>query len=174
MKGRSGMKPSEAFAASGACARSCPLIVMLPLVGLSRPAIMRMVVVLPAPFGHRKPWISPGATERLTPSTAVKAPYFLTSVSTAITRSRGLRPAMRLAVALGQGKLEGPQVLGGAPDQQRRVAFLDRHLHDAHLGVADGGQYGRLPIQPAAGEPDVGGVRGELVESGIDGKPQPA
>ena len=35
---------------------------------------MRMVVVLPAPLGPRKPWISPGATSRLTPSTAVNEP----------------------------------------------------------------------------------------------------
>ena len=44
-----------------------------PEVGFSSPAIMRMVVVLPAPFGPRKPWISPGATSRLTPSTAREA-----------------------------------------------------------------------------------------------------
>src|ERR1700741_3177749 len=117
MKGRSGMKPSEALAASGACARSCPLMVILPLVGLSRPAMMRMVGVLPAPFGPRKPWISPGATERLTPSTAVKDPYFLTSVSTAIMASGRLRPAMGLAVALGEGEVQGPQVLGRPPDE---------------------------------------------------------
>ena len=42
--------------------------------GRSRPAIMRIAVVLPAPFGPRKPWISPGATDRLTPSTALKEP----------------------------------------------------------------------------------------------------
>src|SRR6185436_12206062 len=117
MKGRSGMKPSEAFAASGACARSCPLIVMLPLVGLSSPAIMRMVVVLPAPFGPRKPWISPGPTERLTPSTAVNDPYFLTRASTAIMASGRLRPAMGFAVALGNGELHRTQVLGRPPDE---------------------------------------------------------
>ena len=55
MKGLSGMKPSDIFAASASVARSCPLTTMRPAVGLSRPAIMRMVVVLPAPFGPRKP-----------------------------------------------------------------------------------------------------------------------
>src|SRR5689334_4222122 len=174
MKGRSGMKPREALAASGACARSWPLMVIRPLVGLSRPAMMRMVVVLPAPFGPRKPWISPGATERLTPSTAVKDPYLLTRVSTAIMASGRLRPAMGLAVALGQGKLEGPDVLGRPPDQEGRVALLDRHLEDAHLGVADGGQDGSLAVQASAGETDVRGVRGELVEGRIDGHPEAA
>src|SRR5207245_3868174 len=94
MQGRSGMKPSEALAASGSRARSWPLMVTVPLVGLSRPAIMRMVVVLPAPLGPRKPWISPGSTERLTPSTAVKEPYDLTTDATALMRCVGLERAM--------------------------------------------------------------------------------
>src|SRR5215468_2198504 len=113
------MKPSALLAASGSRARSWPSISTRPAVGLSSPAIMRMVVVLPAPFGPRKPWISPGATERLTPSTAVKAPYFLTSDSTAIIRSGGPPPAVGLAVPLGDGQLHGPQVLGRTSDQQR-------------------------------------------------------
>src|SRR5215471_9462869 len=122
MKGRSGMKPSEDLACSGSAARSWPLMVMRPAVGLSSPAIMRMVVVLPAPLGPRNPWISPGATERLTPSTAVKAPYFLTSDSTAIMGSGGLPPAVGGAVPLRDRQLHGPQVLGGAADQERRRA----------------------------------------------------
>src|SRR5215212_9178208 len=48
-----------------------------PEVGSDRPARTRMVVVLPAPFGPRKPKISPLATERLRSFTAVKSPYFL-------------------------------------------------------------------------------------------------
>src|SRR5438552_9400963 len=171
MNGRSGMKPREAFAASGAWARSWPLMVIRPLEGLSRPAMMRMVVVLPAPFGPRNPWISPGSTERLTPSTAVKEPYVLTRASTAIMGSGRLRPAMGRAVALGDGEVEGAQVLGRPADQERRGARLHVHLEDAHLGVPDGGQDGDLAIQAAAGEPDVGGVGRELVEGGIDGQP---
>jgi hypothetical protein len=62
----------------GSRARSWLLTRMRPEVGLRRPAIIRIVVVLPAPLGPRKPWISPGLTSRLTPSTAVKVPYFLT------------------------------------------------------------------------------------------------
>src|SRR4051812_14916900 len=132
MKGRSGMKPREALAASGSRARSRPLIVIRPLVGFRRPAIMRIVVVLPAPFGPRKPWISPGSTDRLTPSTAVNGPYFLTSVSTAIMASGRLRPAVGGAVALGNGQLHRPEVLGRPPDEDRRVAGLDVHVHHAH------------------------------------------
>src|SRR5207245_10816321 len=122
MKGRSGMKPSEALAASGSAARSWLLMVTFPLVGLSRPAIMRMVVVLPAPLGPRKPWISPGSTERLTPSTAVRGPYVLTCDSTAIMRSGGLRPASGRAVAAGDRELGRPQAAGRPGDDDGRRA----------------------------------------------------
>ena len=44
-------------------------------VGLRMPAIMRSVVVLPAPLGPRKPNNSPCGTFRSIPSTAVKLPY---------------------------------------------------------------------------------------------------
>ena len=38
------------------------------------PERIRIVVDLPAPFGPRKPTISPGATEKLRSSTAVREP----------------------------------------------------------------------------------------------------
>jgi hypothetical protein len=44
----------------------------------------RMVVVLPAPFGPRKPVTWPGRTVKARPSTAVTAPNRLTSWSTSI------------------------------------------------------------------------------------------
>src|SRR5947207_12706147 len=130
MNGRSGMKPSDALALSGSVARSWPFTRMRPEVGLSRPAIILSVVVLPAPLGPRKPWISPGATSRLTPSTAVNEPYVLTSPSTAIMPSGGLRPAVGGAVALGDRDLQRPQVARRTAHQDGRVAGLDRHLRD--------------------------------------------
>src|SRR5574341_1367179 len=45
---------------------------------------MRMVVVLPAPFGPRKPRISPFSTRKEMPSTAVARPYLLVRLSTSI------------------------------------------------------------------------------------------
>ena len=43
------------------------------------PPIMRIVEVLPAPFGPRKPNASPGATSKSMPSTATKSPNLLVS-----------------------------------------------------------------------------------------------
>ena len=59
--------------------------VAAPAVGLSRPSSMRIVVVLPAPFGPRKPKIAPRSTVKLTRSTAAKSPNSLS----------GRRPARR-------------------------------------------------------------------------------
>src|SRR6185295_9846638 len=48
-----------------------------PALGVMKPAIMRMVVVLPAPLGPRNPSTSPGCTEKLRSSTATSHWYFL-------------------------------------------------------------------------------------------------
>ena len=46
----------------------------VPAVGIMKPASMRIVVDLPAPFGPRNPSTSPRATLKVTLSTAVKLP----------------------------------------------------------------------------------------------------
>ena len=48
------------------------------------PIIMRIVVVLPAPFGPRKPKTSPFSIESSRSRTAVNSPYFLLSCWKAI------------------------------------------------------------------------------------------
>ena len=48
--------------------------VTVPLVGRSSPRMSRMVVVLPAPFGPRKPVILPGSTLNDRSSTATLSP----------------------------------------------------------------------------------------------------
>src|SRR5262245_65402086 len=48
---------------------------------------MRMAVVLPAPFGPRRPWTEPGHTARSMPSTARVVPKVLTSPDASIARS---------------------------------------------------------------------------------------
>src|SRR6185503_11677006 len=49
---------------------------------------MRIVVVLPAPFGPRNPRISPLLTEKLIPSTAARLPYTFFNPATSIMRPR--------------------------------------------------------------------------------------
>src|SRR5262245_50185906 len=162
------MKPSAALAASGSRARSWPSISTRPAVGLSSPAIIRMVVVLPAPFGPRKPWISPGSTSRLTPSTAVKRPYFLTSSSTRIIGASPppwLRPAARTArVVAGKVEVEGPRVGQGAADEHGVGLGPLLEVEDLELGSADQAQDGGLLVEPATGQAHVGRVGGELVQ----------
>src|SRR5205085_11711580 len=46
-----------------------------PDVGLICPRMLLKSVVLPEPLGPITPTISPGPTDRLTPSTALTAPY---------------------------------------------------------------------------------------------------
>ncbi len=48
-----------------------PISRTAPLSGLMISMIVRIVVVLPAPLGPRRPKISPSPTEKLTPSTAL-------------------------------------------------------------------------------------------------------
>ena len=74
MNGRSGMKPSARFAASGFTRKSWPAILTEPAVGCRIPAIMRIVVVFPAPFGPRNPKSSPDGTTRSRERTAVNVP----------------------------------------------------------------------------------------------------
>jgi len=51
-----------------------PSIVAPPEVGWARPRMIRRVVVLPAPFGPRKPRIEPGRASKVRPSTATVLP----------------------------------------------------------------------------------------------------
>ncbi|AFV24154.1 hypothetical protein Mpsy_1948 [Methanolobus psychrophilus R15] len=53
---------------------------------------MRMVVVLPAPFGPKKPNISPSSIVKLTLSTATRSLYFLTSSLATITAAINHHP----------------------------------------------------------------------------------
>ena len=61
----------------GSASRSQPTTVAEPAVGCSSVVSIRSVVVLPAPFGPRKPTISPGSTAKSTPHTASTRPCFV-------------------------------------------------------------------------------------------------
>src|SRR4051812_34279331 len=73
------------FAATASSVTSTPPTRTLPEVGSDSPAMIRMVVVLPAPFGPRKPKISPGRTESERSFTAMNSPYFLVRLRISIT-----------------------------------------------------------------------------------------
>ena len=62
------------FRGDGCRSISWPHTLTSPAVGEMKPAIMRMVVDLPAPFAPRKPSTSPGATVKLKSSTARISP----------------------------------------------------------------------------------------------------
>ena len=74
------------LALMGSRSRSNPPMVMEPLVGRRIPVIMRIVVVLPAPFTPRKPKMPPVGTVIETSSTAVKDPYLLVRFCKVIIR----------------------------------------------------------------------------------------
>ncbi len=68
----SGTTPMRFLMRARSLARSRPSRLARPEVGRVRPVNMRMVVVLPAPLGPRKPKTSPGWTVKSIPSTARK------------------------------------------------------------------------------------------------------
>src|ERR1700692_593988 len=70
--------------------------------------IMRMVELLPAPFGPRKPNASPRCTSKSTPSTAVRLPNCFTSPRAWINGAPALmfRRLARDALELRGGALE--------------------------------------------------------------------
>jgi len=72
--GRSGMKPSRCLAAIGLRCTSSPPKNTRPSVGRRIPAIIRSVVVFPAPLGPRNPYNRPRDTSSETSSTAIKLP----------------------------------------------------------------------------------------------------
>jgi hypothetical protein len=65
-----------------------PLIAALPVVGAISPASMRTLVVLPAPFGPRRPKISPSPTVKVRSWTAVSVPKTLPRPVVSIIRQQ--------------------------------------------------------------------------------------
>src|SRR6202012_3498017 len=63
---------------------SWPSTMARPTVGTTRPMIIAMVVVLPAPLPPSRPTVQPFGTTKFTSSTAQCAPYFLQRSSTAM------------------------------------------------------------------------------------------
>src|SRR5271154_659222 len=72
------------FTSIGSSRTSKPATVAVPAVGGMKHVNMRIVVVLPAPFGPRKPTICPFAMAKEMWSTAVLRAYLLVSSLTVI------------------------------------------------------------------------------------------
>src|SRR5262252_8050081 len=95
MGGVSGRYPIRFFTSIGCSRTSKPATVAVPEEGGRKQVSMRMVVVLPAPLGPRKPTIWPLATSNEIWSTAVVRAYLLVSSFALIIKScygRGTQP----------------------------------------------------------------------------------
>ncbi len=71
------MYPIRVRIRSGCRTASLSSTVIVPSVGAIDPVSIRIVVVLPDPFGPRNPNTSPQATSNVMPSTAANVPYLL-------------------------------------------------------------------------------------------------
>src|SRR5512142_1037116 len=79
-----GMTPMHRRTPSASAATSNPPTAARPPVGGTSVVSMRMSVDLPAPLGPSSPNVSPSATSKEIPSTAVKSPKRFTSPCTSI------------------------------------------------------------------------------------------
>src|SRR6266550_4597620 len=93
------MQPMLRIACSKLRRTSKPQISMLPCVGLMRPTSMRIVVVLPAPLGPRKPKTSPAWMAKEMLSTIVRLP--MTLIRLRATRTGSMRRFLYWYVPLG-------------------------------------------------------------------------
>src|SRR3954469_19400001 len=105
-------------------------MIAVPADGASSVTSMRISVDLPAPFGPSSPKISPSATAKLTPFTAVKSPNFLTMARTSMAFMAD-RPRL----------FHRQQHVGGHADRKTAIAVVDTQADlerlDVALGAAD-------------------------------------
>src|SRR6185369_2873895 len=80
-----------------------------PESGMKMPVIMRIVVVLPAPFRPKRPVMVPRRTEKETPSTARTSPNVLTTSRTA--RISDIYPVLSRQGAFDPGNCTGTTAL---------------------------------------------------------------
>src|SRR6185503_15994786 len=114
----------------------------VPDVGGNSVTIMRMRVDFPAPLGPSSPKISPGATAKEMPSTAVKSPKRLTMLRTSIA-----------PVMLGS-PLPDPRSLIPVPRSQFPVSRYSFDWQQHVRGHADG----QAPVGVVESQPDLEGL----------------
>ena len=91
---------------TGTSVISAPLTKMRPVSGVSKPAIMRNVVVLPQPEGPRRAKNSPAATSRPRPSTARVTPSKLLTMPSSRTLAAARLSYSRAVFAQRESLLE--------------------------------------------------------------------
>src|SRR5882762_8791224 len=129
------MYPIRDFTASGSRTTSTPATRAVPEVGSKSPQRIRMVVVLPEPFGPRMPKISPGKISKETSSTATIRPKrrVIERTSTTGVRTKVPPPATAPAPAPPPGSAAGKDSgIGRQPGLQEPVLGIERHLHAEH------------------------------------------
>src|SRR5262249_46631967 len=121
---------------------------------------MRIVVVLPAPFGPRNPRISPRSTRKLTSSTAVSRPYRLVRCCTSITTN-----SWRMGRQHGtDGTVPNPSCYLNLEKMCRpRLAAMEDHYGSRRRNPSPG-LYAR---QPGPGTDDVEQAQGASGCSGV-------
>src|SRR4051794_33504030 len=95
----------------GTAAYGRPSTSAVPDVAGTSPVIIRIVVVLPAPFGPRNPVTVPGSSVKDTSSTTVRAPYFLVNPLTVIIAKPPLATGPS---GHGENSVENPPVTASA------------------------------------------------------------
>src|ERR1700756_1806328 len=133
-------------------------MVAMPDVGRSSPRIMRMVVVLPAPLGPRKPVTTPGSIEQVRPSTARLLPKTLVSpANSIIVPILSLRGGVRLhrgrsgVCGLRGGGQAGGRVLCRGPVDRSRQLRSAADCASAAGGPPAVGQRGGLGLRDRPG-----------------------
>jgi hypothetical protein len=111
---------------TGSSAYRRPRTVTVPLVGASRPRIMRMVVVLPAPLGPRKPVTRPGVTVQVRSSTATARPKCLVNPRSSIMPPMVAREDGPLRKGPVRFLGADPGCAGGPPGTHRNISAPTR------------------------------------------------
>src|SRR5215469_13701959 len=178
----SGTTPIWRFTSTGFLSRSRPRISMLPDVGASSPVSILMVVDFPAPLGPRKPKNCPGATRRLTLSTATSSPKRRVRAWVEIVGASSIE-ALNLAQAgggacgaellgiesrrLGEAASLALAKVGCPPERNATTNQQDAHRQRQHHGPGHGnGHVGKLSHRTEQNEDGRGGDDQNPVENG--------
>src|SRR5450759_51665 len=147
------MYPMRRWIETGSTVVSIPKTLALPEVGRMRSSSTRIVVVLPAPFGPRKPNTSPCPTARSTSMIPRCFPYDFVSRSVSITfTTNTLDCEPRQTLRPGAAPRPSPSSRSGGPGCGRFRPLLQR----GQLGLQARADPGPIQAQQDATHPRVG------------------